>query len=78
MLLLLLLLLLWLLRLSFVFVGSQHLLRRMEIELRIIEVNIRIDNPNEGFSLVQTILKSFHILRGRIPAAIRRLIIRAF
>ena len=70
MLLLLLLLLLWLLRLSLVFVGSQHLLRRMEIELRIIEVNIRIDNPNEGFSLVQTILEGFDILRGRISTTI--------
>ena len=65
-------LLLWLLllRLPLLFVGSQHLLRRVEIELRVIEVNIRIDNPNKGFSLMQTILEGFDILRGRISTTI--------
>ena len=58
--------------------SHKHLFCRMEIELRIIEVDLGENDADESLSLVQTILKSFHILRGRIPAAIRRLIIRAF
>lgn len=60
------------------FRGHKHLLCRMEIELRIIEIDFGENDTDESLCLVQTILEGFHILRGRIPAAIRRLIVRAF
>lgn len=34
------------------FGGHQHLLCRMEIELRIVEVEIGHDNPDQSFGLV--------------------------
>lgn len=50
----------------------------MQIELGIIEVDIGQDDTDEGFSLVQTILEGFDILRGGIATTVGRLVVGAF
>jgi len=50
----------------------------MQVELGVIKIDIREDNSDESFGLVQTILEGFHVLWGRIPATIRRLVVGAF
>jgi len=42
----------------------------MQVELGVVKIDIRKDNPNESFGLVQTILEGFHVLWGRIPPTI--------
>jgi hypothetical protein len=61
--------------LSFSFHGRKHLLGRVLVKARIIEVKIGEDDPQEGFGFVEAGFERFDILRRRVTTTIRRLVV---
>jgi predicted aspartyl protease len=52
------------------------LLGRVHIQLRVIEVDVREEGSKKGLCLVHAGFEGFYILRGRVAAAVGRLIVR--
>jgi len=50
----------------------------MDIELRVVEIQIRDNNAEESFCFVQTIFQGFDVLWCGVAAAIGGLIVGAF
>lgn len=44
--------------------------------MRVIEINVRENGPEEGFGLLKAVFKGLDILRRRISPAVGRLIVR--
>lgn len=48
------------------------------LDVRVVEIDIREEDVEEGFGALQSVLERFDVLRRGVASAIRRLVVRTF